>query len=53
MQYTMDVTSAIDYYVESYIFSKWVTDTFGDLEEKSLVEIASESLAKSITTRID
>ena len=43
MQYKLDKASAICYYTEAYIFTKWVTNTLGNLKESSLVEISGQT----------
>lgn len=45
IQYSLDLASTVEYYVEAYIFSNWVDETFQDLEEGSLVEISGQNLA--------
>jgi len=43
VQYEIDKTSAVVYFVRAKIFSEWVYENLDDIEEKDLVEISGQS----------
>lgn len=44
-QYELDKISSAVYYLKAKIFSKWVSEYLGDIEEKDLVEISGQKYA--------
>ena len=43
IQYELDKKSAIEYYVKGKIFSDWVYENLGEIEERDLVEISGQN----------
>lgn len=43
IQYELDKKSAIEYYVKGKIFSTWVYENLGEIEERDLVEISGQN----------
>lgn len=42
LQYELDKMSAMVYYVTGIIFTEWVQETLGDVQEKDLIEISGQ-----------